>query len=222
MEKEKGLGSIPYFHAIIDLHFVEHHSPCFCRISIFAKFIWIITFDLFLLLHNFSETLLTICDWTACFPAAWQFDLSSFSKTEQGIQKYPWHREQVYFALLKQEEQDCSFSPAFFLNLVFWAWQLRKNERYCGKNYKFNVCMYALGSGTWEERRMNHMPLQCRIMRQTLSTLTFLPHLIKTAIPNWFKRRSFAVLNLPVRFGTWLGQCLNRAQLIKTPNFSCT
>ena len=27
---------------------------------------------------------------------------------------------------------------------------------------------------------MNHMPLQCRIMRQTLSTLTFLPHLIKT------------------------------------------
>ena len=25
---------------------------------------------------------------------------------------------------------------------------------------------------------MNHMPLQCRIMRQTLSTLTFLPHLI--------------------------------------------
>ena len=31
MEKEKGLGSVPYFHAIIDFHFVEHHSSCFCR-----------------------------------------------------------------------------------------------------------------------------------------------------------------------------------------------
>ena len=29
-----------------------------------------------------------------------------------------------------------------------------------------NVCIWF---GTWEERRMNHQPLQCRIMRQTLS-----------------------------------------------------
>ena len=36
MEKEKGLCSIPYFHAIIDLHFVEHHSSCFCR-SLFLQ-----------------------------------------------------------------------------------------------------------------------------------------------------------------------------------------
>ena len=35
-----------------------------------------------------------------------------------------------------------------------------------------NVCIRF---GTWEERRMNHLPPQCRIMRQTLSNLTFLP-----------------------------------------------
>ena len=38
--------------------------------------------------------------------------------------------------------------------------------------------------GTCEERRMNQLPLQCRIMRQTLSNLTKLPHRIKTAVPN--------------------------------------
>ena len=54
-----------------------------------------------------------------------------------------------------------------------------------------NVCIWF---GTWEQRRMNHLPLQCRIMRQTLSNLTFLPHQIKTAVPNWFRRHSFAVL----------------------------
>ena len=58
---------------------------------------------------------------------------------------------------------------------------------------------------------MNHLPLQCRIMRQTLSNLTFLPHQIKTAVPNWFRRRSFAVLNTSVRFGTWVKRRLNRA-----------
>ena len=42
---------------------------------------------------------------------------------------------------------------------------------------------------------MNQLPLQCRIMRQTLSNLTPLPHRIQTAVPNWFRRRSFAGLN---------------------------
>ena len=60
-------------------------------------------------------------------------------------------------------------------------------------------------------RRMNHLSLQCRIMRQTLSNLTFLPHQIKTAVPNWFRRRSFAVLTTSVRFGTWVERRLNRA-----------
>ena len=31
MEQKKGLDSIPSFNAIIDFHFVEHHSSCFCR-----------------------------------------------------------------------------------------------------------------------------------------------------------------------------------------------
>ena len=42
---------------------------------------------------------------------------------------------------------------------------------------------------------MNHLPLQCRIMRQTLSNLTTLLHRIKTVVPNWFRRRSFPGLN---------------------------
>ena len=71
-----------------------------------------------------------------------------------------------------------------------------------------NVCIRF---GTWEERRMNHLPPQCQIMRQTLLNLTFLPHQIKTAIPNWFRHRSFAVLNTSVRFGTWVERRLNRA-----------
>ena len=115
---------------------------CFCR-PFFAGFIWIIIFDLFcVLFHYFSETWLTICDWTTRFPA---FNSRRQSKAYRSIP------DTVYFVLLKREEQDCSSLPAIFLliflNLVFRAWQLRKNERYCGKNYKYNVCiMYALGS----------------------------------------------------------------------------
>ena len=53
---------------------------------------------------------------------------------------------------------------------------------------------------------MNHLPLHCRIMRKTrLSNLTSLPHLIKTAMPNWFGRRPFDVFNFSIRFGIHLG-----------------
>ena len=31
-----------------------------------------------------------------------------------------------------------------------------------------------------------------------------LPHLTKTAVPSWFRRRSFAVFNSSVRFGKWV------------------
>ena len=37
-------------------------------------------------------------------------------------------------------------------------------------------------------------------VRQTLSNLTLLLYQTKTAIPNWFRHRSFAVLNSSVRF----------------------
>ena len=41
-----------------------------CKISIFVGFIRIIfTCDLFALFHNFSETWLTMCDWSARLPA---------------------------------------------------------------------------------------------------------------------------------------------------------
>ena len=67
--------------------------------------------------------------------------------------------------------------------------------------------------GTWEQRRLNHQTLQCRIMRQTQLNFPFLPHQIKTAVPNWFRRRSFAVLYSSVRFGTWEQRRLNRANV---------
>ena len=53
-------------------------------------------------------------------------------------------------------------------------------------------------------------------VRQTLSNWTLLPHQTKTAVPIWFRRRSFAVLNSSVKFGTWVERRLNRALL--SPN----
>ena len=48
-------------------------------------------------------------------------------------------------------------------------------------------------------------------VRQTLSNLTLLPHQTKTAAPNWFRHRSFAVLNSSVRFCTLVKMRLNQA-----------
>ena len=67
-EKGKSLGPIPYFSAIIDFLFVEDCSSYLCR-SFSAGFIRIITFDLFVLFHYFSETWLIVSGWTAPFPA---------------------------------------------------------------------------------------------------------------------------------------------------------
>ena len=50
-------------------------------------------------------------------------------------------------------------------------------------------------------------------VRQTLSNLTLLPHQTKTAVLNWFRRRSSGVLNSSVRFGTWAERRLNPAGL---------
>ena len=55
-------------------------------------------------------------------------------------------------------------------NLIFIS--CREKEGTYGKIYYHNVCIRF---GTWEKRRMNHLPPQCQIMRQTLSNLTFLP-----------------------------------------------
>ena len=39
-------------------------------------------------------------------------------------------------------------------------------------------------------------------VRKTLSNLTLLLHQTKTAVPNWLRHCSFALLNSSVRFGT--------------------
>ena len=45
---------------------------------------------------------------------------------------------------------------------------------------------------------------------QTLSNITQLAHQTKTAVLNWFRRRSFTVLNSSVSFGTWVERRMNR------------
>ena len=61
------------------------------------------------------------------------------------------------------------------------------------------------------EPKLSSTKVRQTLSRQTLSNLTRLPHQTKTAVPNWFRRRSFAVLNSSVRFGTWVERRLNRA-----------
>ena len=60
---------------------------------------------------------------------------------------------------------------------------------------------------------MAHRVSKPRKVRQILLNLPLLPHQTKTAIPNWFRHRSFAVLNSSVRFGTWVERRLNRVYL---------
>ena len=43
------------------------------------------------------------------------------------------------------------------------------------------------------------------------ATFGVVPHQMKTALANWFRRRSFAALNSSVTFSTWVEQRLNRA-----------
>ena len=40
--------------------------------------------------------------------------------------------------------------------------------------------------------------------KTSTDSVELLPHLTKTAVPNWFRQRSFAILNSSVRFGTWV------------------
>ena len=53
--------------------------------------------------------------------------VSSFLKTEQGIQKYSLHLKRVYFAFFRHKEQDYSPFPAIFSTVILCAWQLPKN-----------------------------------------------------------------------------------------------
>ena len=71
------------------------------------------------------------------------------------------------------------FYPPFSLIQFSAHGNYVKTDGIVGKNYEYNVwIMYAIRFGTWEECRMNHLPLQCRIMRQTLMSLAFLPYQI--------------------------------------------
>ena len=52
-----------------------------------------------------------------------------------------------------------------------------------------------------------------KVDKTSTDSVELLPRLAKTAVANWFRRRSFAVLNSSVRFGTWarVERRLNRA-----------
>ena len=86
------LGPIPYFSAIIYFLFVKDRSSCFCG-PLFLP-------DSFEPLHlTFSCSSITFrkhcSQYASEVPAFQPLTVSSFSKTEQGIRNYSWHRKQV-------------------------------------------------------------------------------------------------------------------------------
>ena len=73
--------------------------------------------------------------------------------------------------------------------------------------WKIHYSNLCIRFDTWGERRMNQLPLQHRIVRQTLSNLL----LFAAPSLTWFKRRSSAVRNSSVRLGAWMERRLERA-----------
>ena len=81
---------------------------------------------------------------------------------------------------------------------------------------KYVIIIYALGSvhekfGVW----IKAVPksLQRRNSRPGRAKRTAEPFQIEIGVPNWFKRRTFHVLNWCIRFGSWKIRRLNRALL---------
>lgn len=114
--------------SLMDFLFLEDRSSCFARSRSLRD-----SSESYLPATFSLSSITSRKQYATEVPAFQPLTVSSFSNTEQGIQKYSWHLKQVYFILLKQEEQHCSSLPAIFSNLVFCAWQLRKNKQDCGK-----------------------------------------------------------------------------------------
>ena len=119
--------------SLMDFLFLEDCSSCFARSR--SRSLWDSS-ESYLAVTFSLSSITSQKHGSQCateVPTFQPLTVSSFSNTEQGIQKYSWHLKQVYFVLIKQEERHCSFLPAIFSNLVFYAWQLRKNKRDCAK-----------------------------------------------------------------------------------------
>ena len=105
--------------SLMDFLFLEDRSSCFARspsLRDSSESYLPVTFSL-----SFITSRKHGSQYTTEVPAFQPLTVSSFSNTEQGIQKYSWHLKRVYFVLLKQEEQHCSSLPAIFSNLVSCA-----------------------------------------------------------------------------------------------------
>ena len=118
--------------SLMDFLFLEDRSSCFARsrsLRDSSESYLPATFSLSSITSRKHNS-----QYATEVPAFQPLTVSSFSNTEQGIQKYSWHLKQVYFVLLKEVEQHCSSLPAILSNLVVCARQQRKNKRDCGKN----------------------------------------------------------------------------------------
>ena len=82
-------------------------------------------------------------------------------------------------------------------------------------NYIYSYIHRYINVDIWFRRRT-----VCRVKvkfdKSSTDSVELLPHLTETAVPNWFRGRSFVVLNSSVRFGTWVERRLNRT-LLTTP-----
>ena len=109
-EKGKSLGPIPYFSAVIDFLFVQ---DLLASVDLFLP-------DSFELLYStFSACSSTTSrkhgsQYATELPAFQPLTVSSFSKTEQGIQKYSWHR--IFCTLKARGARLFFFTRHFSLN----------------------------------------------------------------------------------------------------------
>ena len=120
---------------------------------------------------------------------------------------HKWHKLLlIFFVQLKPTKLNWSLEPTK-------AWFRRRTFHVLNLNLTELVRLWSDTGATSDSEGALcvELKLSSSKVRQTLSNLTLLPHLTKTAVPNWFRRRSFALLNSSVRFGTLVERRLNRA-----------
>ena len=108
----------------------------------------------------------------------------------------------------------------FAWNLSHWAskpW-FRCCTFHMPKRKKLNSTLERHWGNIWFRRCTLCQPkLISTKVQQTLSNLMLLWHKTKTAIPNWFRHCSSAVLNSSVRFGTWVPSELGLSFTARSP-----
>ena len=120
---------------------------------------------------------------------------------------HKWHKLLLIFLVqLKPTKLNWSLEPTK-------AWFRRRTFHVLNLNLTELVRLWSDTGATSDSEGALcvELKLSSSKVRQTLSNLTLLPLLTKTAVPDWFRRRSFALLNSSVRLGTRVERRLNRA-----------